>query len=250
MKTPLLTKHIAILALTTNLAICGAIRAQSTATTTTTTKEVSADGTISSFEPETFVIKSETAAGPITYSYGKTTQYVDETGNVVTRESIVPGVPVTVHYVREGDRMLADRVVVHKTTTTTTEPGRPLTRKEAREQREAREHPERGARRAAEQGKPFPPVNPSEPKITTTTTTTTSDGTVSSLTPEQFVIKSTTNAQPVTYRYSTTTQYVDDGGAPVSLEVVKSGVPVTVSYIREGDGYIAQRVIVHTRTAR
>ena len=249
MKTPLITKHIAIMALTANFAICGVIRAQST--TTTTTKEVTTDGTISSFEPETFVIKSEAAAGPITYSYGKTTQYVDEAGNVVTRESIAPGVPVTVHYVREGDRMLADRVVIHKTTTTTTEPGRPLTRKEAKEQREAREHPERGARRAAEQGKPFPPVNPSEPKTTTTTTTTTtSDGTVSSLTPEQFVIKSTTNEQPVTYRYSTTTQYVDDSGAPVTVEVVKSGVPVTVSYIREGDGYIAQRVIVHTRTAR
>ena len=32
----------------------------------------------------------------------------------------------------------------------------------------------------------------------------------------------------------------------VSVEVVKSGVPVTVSYVRDGDRYIAQRVIVHT----
>ena len=244
MKTPLITKHIAIMALTANFAICGVIRAQST--TTTTTKEVTTDGTISSFEPETFVIKSEAAAGPITYSYGKTTQYVDEAGNVVTRESLSPGVPVTVHYVREGDHMMADRVVVHKTTTTTTEPGREPTRKEAKALREAAEHPDREARRAAEQGKPFPPVDPSAPKTTSTTTTTTSDGTVSSFTPEQFVVKSTTNDAPVTYRYSKTTQYVDDSGAPVSVEVVRSGAPVSVIYIRDGDGYIAQRVIVHS----
>ncbi len=226
------------------LALGGVIHAQ---TTTTTTNEVTTNGTISSFEPETFVIKSETAPGPITYSYGKTTQYVDEAGNVVTREAITPGVPVTVHYVREGDHMMADRVVVHKTTTTTTEPGREPTHKEAKALREAAKHPDREARRAAEQGKPFPPVDPSAPKSTTTTTTTTSDGTVSSFTPEQFVVKSTTSEAPVTYRYSKTTQYVDDSGAPVSVEVVRSGAPVSVSYIREGDGYIAQRVIVHSR---
>ena len=33
---------------------------------------------------------------------------------------------------------------------------------------------------------------------------------------------------------------------PVAVEVVRSGVPVTVTYIRDGDGYIAQRVIVQT----
>ena len=213
-------------------------------TTTTTTTA----GTISEFGPKTIIIRSETSPEPIRYGYSKTTQYVDESGQVVAREMIKPGVPVTVHYVREGDRLVADRVIVGRTTTTTTttEPGRAPTRKEARDLREAAEHPEREARRAAERGKPFPPENPAESKTTITTTTTPSEGIISSFTPEQFVIKSARSESPVTYRYSKTTQYVDDNGAPVSVEIVKSGAPVTVSYIREGDGFIAQRVIVHT----
>jgi len=234
------------LAMIASIAVCGVIHAQ----TTVTTYESTANGTISSFEPDSFVIRSDTAPEPLTYSYGKTMQYVDEAGNVITRESITPGAPVTVHYVREGNRLLADRIVVHKTITTTTEPGRPLTKKEAKELREAREHPDREARRAAEHGKPYPPADPSEPRTattTTTTTTTTSDGVVSSLTPDQFVVRSTSSPEAITYQYTKTTQYVDDAGAPVSVEVVKSGVPVTVSYVREGDGFLARRVIVHTR---
>ncbi len=241
MKTTSFKKQCAILAATIGVAFYSAIGADTVVTETTS------NGVISSFEPETFVIKTETGPGPITYRYSKTTQYVDEAGQVVARETIRPGVPVTVHYVREGDRMIADRVIVRKTTTTTTEPGRPPTPREARALREAAEHPEREARRAAEKGKPFPPPDPAESKTTTTTTTTTttSDGTVTSFTPEQFVIRS--GDRPVTYRYSKTTEYVDDEGAPVAVEVIKNGVPVTVRYIREGDGFIAQRVIVHRR---
>jgi hypothetical protein len=37
---------------------------------------------------------------------------------------------------------------------------------------------------------------------------------------------------------------VDEDGVPVSIETVKSGVPVTVEYTRIGDRLIANRVIV------
>ena len=243
MKITPLKKQFAILAVSAGVAFYRAVAAD---TVVTETKRTTTNGTISAFEPHSFIIKSESGPDPLTYSYSKTTQYVDESGQVVAREMLKPGVPVTVHYVREGDRMVADRVVVRKmtTTTTTTESGREPAKKEAKALREAAEHPEREARRAAERGKPFPPPDPSVTKTTTTTTTTDSDGTITSFAPEQFVIKSATG--PVTYRYSKTTQYVDESGAPVSVEIVKSGVPVTVSYVREGDGFIAQRVIVHT----
>src|SRR6185503_13753086 len=88
-----------------------------TATTTTTTA-----GTISEFSPDTIVVRSETAAEPIRYSYSKTTTYVDETGAPVSRELIKSGLPVTVYYVKQGDRMIANKVVVRKKTTTTTSP--------------------------------------------------------------------------------------------------------------------------------
>lgn len=68
---------------------------------------------------------------------------------------------------------------------------------------------------------------------------------ISSFAEDQSVIKSANGNKAVTYGYTKTTQYVDENGAPVSVEIVKSGVPVTVSYVRDGDRYIAQRVIVH-----
>ncbi len=236
-----------ILATAIACAFCATLSAE---TVVTQTKTVTADGTITSFEDKSFIIRSEAEAGPapLTYSYGKTIQYVDESGRVIARETIKPGAAVTVHYVREGDQMVADRVVVRKmtTTTTVTESGRKPTAKEAKALRDAVDHPEREARRAAEAGKPFPPVDPSIAKTTTTTTTTNADGTISSFTKDEIVTTSPGSKKPVTYVYTKTTQYVDENGAPVSMEIVRSGVPVTVSYVRDGDRYIAQRVIVHT----
>ena len=100
-------------------------------TTTTTTSA----GTISEFGPETIIIRSETSPEPVRYSYSKTTTYVDETGAPVSIETVKSGLPVTVHYVKVGDKMVASKVIVRKavvkeapvilekktTTTTTTE---------------------------------------------------------------------------------------------------------------------------------
>jgi len=81
-----------------------------------------------------------------------------------------------------------------------------------------------------------------------TTTSTTSAGTISEFSPDTIVVKSTSAAEPIRYRYSKTTTYVDETGAPVSMELVKSGLPVTVHYVREGDQLVASRVIVRKAT--
>lgn len=109
MKITSFKKQCAILAVSAGIAFHGAVGAE---TVVTQTKQTTTNGTISAFEPHTFIIKSESGPDPLTYSYSKTTQYVDENGRVVAREMMKPGVPVTVHYVRDGDRMVADRVVV------------------------------------------------------------------------------------------------------------------------------------------
>jgi len=106
--------------------------AQTTVKETTTTTTA---GTISEFGPETIIIRSETSPEPVRYSYSKTTTYVDETGAPVSMETVKSGLPVTVHYIKVGDKMVASRVIVRKavvkeapatetkktTTTTTTE---------------------------------------------------------------------------------------------------------------------------------
>ncbi len=101
--------------------------AQSSVVTTTTSA-----GTVSEFSPNAITVTSGTSSQPVSYTYSKTTTYVDENGNPVSVETVRSGVPVTVYYTQDGDRMLASKVIVHsaaptdgttvikKTTTTTT----------------------------------------------------------------------------------------------------------------------------------
>ena len=102
-----------------------------------TTTTITSAGTISEFGPETIIIRTETSPEPVRYSYSKTTTYVDEAGTPVSIETVKSGLPVTVYYIKVGDKMVASKVIVRKavvkvvpaveekktttTTTTTTE---------------------------------------------------------------------------------------------------------------------------------
>ena len=98
-----------------------------------TTGPITSVGTISAFSPNAILLKTETGTEPVSYSYSKTTTYVDESGNPVSMTTIKSGLPVTVYYTRSGDTMTASKVIVRKavvvpaaveeqkTTTTTTE---------------------------------------------------------------------------------------------------------------------------------
>lgn len=74
-------------------------------------------GTISDFGPQTIVVKTEEATAPVSYSYTRSTTYVDENGNPVSIETVKSGLPVTVYYVRDGDNLVASKVVVRKVVT-------------------------------------------------------------------------------------------------------------------------------------
>jgi hypothetical protein len=76
------------------------------------------------------------------------------------------------------------------------------------------------------------------------TTTTTTIGTVSEFGPETIIIRSETSPEPIRYGYTKTTTYVDEAGVPVSIETVKSGLPVTVYYTKVGDRMLATKVMV------
>ena len=84
---------------------------------TTTTRTL---GTVAESSPEVLVVKTKESESPIRYTFTKTTTYVDETGAPVAPTLITAGLPVTVHYARDGDSFIARRVIVR--TTTTTEP--------------------------------------------------------------------------------------------------------------------------------
>jgi len=91
--------------------------AQTAVTTTSTTTSA---GTISEFSPTVMMIKTETAPEPVRYTYTKSTTYVDESGNPVSIETVKSGAPVTVYYSKDGDNMVATKVIVRKAVSTTT----------------------------------------------------------------------------------------------------------------------------------
>lgn len=102
------------------LVIPCAVFAQQEMTTVNTSTTTETAGTISEVKPDTIEVRSETSSSPTNYSYTKSTTYVDDMGNPVSIETVKSGLPVTVYYTREGDRMIANKVVVRKTTTRTT----------------------------------------------------------------------------------------------------------------------------------
>jgi len=93
-----------------------------TSTTTTTSAGTMSSGTVTQFSPNAIVVRTTTSSDPVSYNYSKTTTYVDENGTPVSMETVKSGQPVTVYYDRNGNQMVATKVVVKKTTTTTTAP--------------------------------------------------------------------------------------------------------------------------------
>jgi hypothetical protein len=83
-------------------------------TTTTAAAPLEATGTITEWDPDRVIIRKTDVAEPMPFAFSRSVEYVDETGAPVTREVISRDMPVTVRYVREGDRMLVNRVVVHR----------------------------------------------------------------------------------------------------------------------------------------
>ena len=90
-----------------------------------------------------------------------------------------------------------------------------------------------------------PPNVPIQEVTETSTTTTT--GTISEFGPDRMIVTTKTSKTPLGYTFTKTTTYVDENGQPVSIETVKSGLPVTVYYTKDGDRMVATKVMVRTR---
>jgi len=83
--------------------------------TTTTTTTTEGSGTITEYTPGNTIVLRETS-GPRTYHFGKTVTYVTRSGKVLDEDTIRTrvrvGIPVRVHYVGTGDKVMVDRVIL------------------------------------------------------------------------------------------------------------------------------------------
>src|ERR1041385_1428405 len=80
-----------------------------TETTTTTTEST---GTVTEFTPGQALILKTQAAQPIRYRFGKTVTYVNSDGRVIEASKIRKDSKVRVHYIKDGDDMVVDKVIV------------------------------------------------------------------------------------------------------------------------------------------
>ena len=81
-----------------------------TETTTTTTEST---GTVTEFTPgHALFLRTEATAQPVQYKFGKTVTYVTSDGKVIEASKIRKDSKVRVHYIKDGDDMVVDKVIV------------------------------------------------------------------------------------------------------------------------------------------
>ena len=78
-------------------------------TSTTTTESF---GTVTEFTPGQALILKTEATEPLHYKFSKTVTYVTSDGKVIEASKIRKDSKVRVHYLRDGDNMLVDKVIV------------------------------------------------------------------------------------------------------------------------------------------
>jgi hypothetical protein len=80
-----------------------------TETTTTTTEST---GTVTEFTPGRQLFLKTEADQPVRYKFGKTVTYVTADGKVIEASKIKKDSKVRVHYLKDGDDMVVDKVIV------------------------------------------------------------------------------------------------------------------------------------------
>jgi hypothetical protein len=88
--------------------------ARGTTETTTTTTE--STGTVTDFTPGQMMVLKTEAVEPVRYKFGKHVTYVTSDGRVIQPSEVRKDSKVRVHYVKDGDDMLVDKVIVTKNT--------------------------------------------------------------------------------------------------------------------------------------
>lgn len=84
-----------------------------------------------------------------------------------------------------------------------------------------------------------------------TTTVTTTKGAFTEYVPgsETMVVRTETSSAPLRYVVSKQTTIVDESGAPVAIERISPGSPLSIQYTGTGEHLVASRIVVQTPAA-
>ena len=81
-------------------------------TTQTTTTTTGSTGTVTEYTPGQIMVLKTEATEPVRYKFSKQVTYVTSDGRVIDASKIRKDSKVQVHYVKEGDDMLVNKVIV------------------------------------------------------------------------------------------------------------------------------------------
>lgn len=88
------------------------VAAGSNGATEATTTATESTGTVTECTPGQVLFLKTEAAQPVQYRFSKNVTYVTSDGRVIEASKIRKDSKVRVHYVKEGDDMLVDKVIV------------------------------------------------------------------------------------------------------------------------------------------
>jgi hypothetical protein len=83
-------------------------------TTQTTTTTTESTGTVTEYTPGQMMVLKTEALEPVHYKFSKQVTYVTSDGRVIQPSKIRKDSKVQVHYIKDGDDMLVDKVIVTK----------------------------------------------------------------------------------------------------------------------------------------
>jgi hypothetical protein len=81
-------------------------------TTESTTTTTESSGTITEYTPGSAIVLNTGAGEPVRYKFSKHVTYVTPDGKVIDSSRVRKDAKVRVHYTKEGDDMLVDKVIV------------------------------------------------------------------------------------------------------------------------------------------
>ena len=82
------------------------------ATTDTTTTTTESTGTVTEYSPGASIVLSTGTGEPVHYRFSKSVTYVTPEGKVIESSKIRKNSKVRVHYMKEGNDMVVDKVIV------------------------------------------------------------------------------------------------------------------------------------------
>ncbi len=89
-------------------------------------RPVEVAGTLTGMAGATVLLRTDAGLNPVQYHLTNTTQWVDEAGNVVTRESVQMGAPARLFYTRTPEGLIASKVIVRHQAAVAPEPLAPI----------------------------------------------------------------------------------------------------------------------------